>query len=192
MGEAYKKYIEKEKLSRDFSREIANVVNRYFDSFLEKAKENVTPIDESRERAKAQYFKQAMIHEKNKEYEKALEFFLFAVELGHGEACYKAGIYYLNGLGTPINHDKAFTMFELGMRNYYFPANAKLAECYLYGYGTRIDVNKAIDVLEMGTFLDDEDCINLLADLYEKGEYIEKDYELADYLRSKIIPEGEA
>ena len=39
---------------------------------------------------------------------------------------------------------------------------------------------------------DDEDCINLLADLYEKGEYIEKDYELADYLRSKIIPEGEA
>ena len=189
MGEAYKKYIEKEKISRDFSREIADVVTRFFSSF---AKDGTIPMDESREKAKAQYFKQALIHEVNKEYEKALEFFLFAVELGHGEACYKAGLYYLNGIGTPINMDRAFTMFELGMRNYYFPSNAKLAECYLYGYGTRVDVHRAIEVLEMGTFLDDEDCINLLADLYEKGEYIEKDYELADYLRSKIIPEGEA
>ena len=189
MGKAYEEYIKREKISRDFSKEIANIIYKYFsDAVIEKEVRDYQ--EEANEKARNQYFSQALVHESKGEFDKALEFYLFAVELKHGEACYKAGEYYLYGKGVAVNHEKAFFYYSLSAKYLYFPANAKLASCYLYGIGTKIEVEKALDLLELGSFVDDEDCINMLADLYESGRFVEQDYELADYLRCKIIPEG--
>ena len=95
------------------------------------------------------------IYEMNKDYQKALEYYLQSANNEESWACNKVGLYYFNGLGTPKNYQKAFEYFNIGSNSpinnrnpwniynlvylFYLKGNASI--------GIKKDIDKAISLL---------------------------------------------
>lgn len=95
------------------------------------------------------------LHEQNKEYEKALEYYLKSANSEESWACNKVGLYYYLGIGTKKDIEKSFYYFNLGnkapiniknpwntynlVKLFYSKGNAKL--------GIKKDIDKSISML---------------------------------------------
>lgn len=122
------------------------------------------------------------MYEFEKNYQKALEYFLISAGEEESWACNKVGLYYYNGLGTKQDIKKSFTYFNLGSSA---PINTRnnwniynlVVLFYLKGnttIGIKKDIDKSISLLETIKDLDEAKEL-LLYTYYEK------------YLNSKSI-----
>ena len=89
-------------------------------------------------------FRKGDVEYKTKDYEKAVEYYRKAVDLGHIEAQYRLGWAYNHGEGVPQDYMKAAELYEKAVEQGY--ANAQLNLCLLYAYGQGVpqDFHKAV------------------------------------------------
>lgn len=122
-----------------------------------------------------------------KEYEKA---FLHAQKFlytNDSNGLRKLGFFYENGIGIEIDIDKAKECYQ----------KAFDLEDYLSGYNLALiylkenDLEKHLYYLSIGKYYKHIPSIKMLADLYFKGEKIEKNLDIAIELYKQLVERGE-
>ena len=115
------------------------------------------------------------VYEIEKNYEKALSYYLKSADLEESWACNKVGLYYYNGIGTEKDIEKSFHYFNIGanapikVRNPWNIYNLVIL-FYLKGnalIGIKKDIDKSISLLESINYLNETNELLLYA-YYEK------------------------
>ncbi|MDD6881551.1 MAG: AAA family ATPase, partial [Firmicutes bacterium] len=94
----------------------------------------------------------------NNRFDKALEIFTKAAELGSDRAQYNTGYMYMNGLGTAQDYSKAVYWLEKSAAQNNAKAFDALAFCYHNGYGVAKDPYKALEYYQKAAELGHEDA----------------------------------
>ena len=84
----------------------------------------------------------------DQDYAKALEMYLSAGEANYAYACYRAGLYYRDGVHNNQNpeFDKSFAAFSKAAKLGYKLAEYEIAKATFYGEGTEENVAKALEM----------------------------------------------
>ena len=89
----------------------SKVINKDVDKALELYYVLVTTTNDSNIKSRT-FFKMAEIYYERNDYENAIRYYNFAVDLNNPNACYNLGMMYLDGEGVDINIDKAIELFK--------------------------------------------------------------------------------
>ena len=143
------------------------------------------------------------------DYSKCLEWLKKAAEKGHADAVNDIGTMYLNGIGVPIDYEKAADFFsyasslgsfagknnldhmnewartELFYNDKAIPPMIYLGSRYYYGIDGKIDYKKAYELYSKADSLGDHRATAKLGQMYYYGYYVEQDYKKAFDLLSK-------
>ena len=87
------------------------------------------------------------IYSKNKDHQKAVEFFTKSASQGNAVAQGCLGVAYAEGLGVQQSYPKAFELASKSAEQGWREAQAYLATCYLEGKGVQQDYKKAAEWL---------------------------------------------
>mmetsp|Transcript_37538 Transcript_37538/g.42901 ORF Transcript_37538/g.42901 Transcript_37538/m.42901 type:complete len:407 (-) Transcript_37538:194-1414(-) len=80
---------------------------------------------------------------RDQEYSQALNNFLQASDAGHADAAVSAGAMFHEGLGTPLDHQKAFELYQLGGELGNIEGWRNVVRCYVLGEGVQRSVSTA-------------------------------------------------
>ena len=94
----------------------------------------------------------------NNRFDKALEIFTKAAELGSDKAQYQTGYMHMNGKGTAQNYSKAVYWLEKSAAQNFVSAFNTLGLCYYNGNGVAKDLYKALDYFEKAAALGHENA----------------------------------
>jgi TPR repeat protein len=87
------------------------------------------------------------------------------------------GLIFLNGFGIPKDEKKAFLFFQKGSKQNH-PFSISLAGyCLANGIGVETNISEAIHLFQIAIQLNDSWAMNCLAELYLKGQGLEKIYQ---------------
>lgn len=103
------------------------------------------------------------------------------VELGHAEAENYLGMLYLNGIGTDVDVDKAYTHIANAAHKGYANAQYNLGRLYKYGTGCELSFTKAIDWFVKATANGNQRAAYTLGYMYYKGFGVPQSYAKAVY-----------
>jgi TPR repeat protein len=124
-------------------------------------------------------YKVGYIYEKiieTPKYEKAIKWYLMAVDGGHKESAYRLGLLYKKGLGTPQNWSDAIRMFESAMNNGSSSACFELGLINHHGNGVTVDTQKALEYYRKAANNNDLNGQYMMGRLYEDGEFVQSDF----------------
>ena len=194
MNKKIEEYQLKEKALREFSEEIKSLVKDIFDALSVEQKENLKQLANFSKSSKPliQISKQALEFHKNGEYEKALPLLIEAAEHGSGSSCYLVGNYFYEGKGVEVNYSTAYDYYQLGVNLGNNDCRYKIGYMKYFAIGTVRDIDGGLEDMENAALLDSVDAISTLIDIYERGQFVDIDYEVADYWRERIEGIGEA
>lgn len=120
--------------------------------------------------------------------EQALQYYLKAARCGDVEAEYRMGsIYYEGLLGEAINLSLAYEWFEKAAEKHHVDALFNLGYINRNGIGRPADGKAALHYLKQAALQGDSSAAQLIAEMYEFGDLIEKDLVKAKKWRAKII-----
>lgn len=133
-----------------------------------------------------------------KNIDKALKWIGIAADEGYPVAEKIMGMFYFEGKLFAIDEEKAIRYFiksyEHGQRDSYI--YYMLGQSYLYGEFVNTDVNKGIEYITDAAQLHDNQCeIDaqvLLCNIYYKGEFCERNLDVAEKWAQKAIDSGRA
>jgi len=100
---------------------------------------------------------------------------------GNAKAENYLGMFYLNGIGTKKDEDKAFTYIEKAAHSGYAAAQCNLGLLYKYGNGCQLDFKKAIAWFRKGSANGNQKAAYFLGYMYYKGFGVPQDYTKAVY-----------
>lgn len=133
-----------------------------------------------------------------KNIDKALKWIGLAADEGYPVAEKIMVMFYFEGKLFAIDEEKAIhyflKSFEHRQRDSYI--YYMLGQSYLYGEFVNVDVNKGIEYITNAAELHDNQCEVdaqvLLGNIYYKGEYCERDLDVAEKWVQKAIDSGRA
>ena len=98
---------------------------------------------------------------------------------GHAQALNYLGLVYLNGIGTAVNHTKAYQYISSAANKGYVQAQYNLGRLYKYGVGCDINFIKAIEWFEIATANGNQRAAYTLGYMNFKGFGVPQDYQKA-------------
>lgn len=128
----------------------------------------------------------------NENLEEAFSFMLRAAEAGNTEGMKYAGLFYMNGTGTPQDPGKAFQWFIRAADTEDADAMAYVAMCYEDGTGVEKDESKAFEYYAKSAMEENEYGLSGLASCFARGTGVEADPAKAfDYLKQVAEKTGD-
>ncbi|GES98810.1 kinase-like domain-containing protein [Rhizophagus clarus] len=129
--------------------------------------------------------------------QKAFELYRKAADLGNNIAQYELALLYINEEDIEKDYKKAFELSEKSAKGNYLGGIMILGYCYENGIGTHINKRKAFELYQRAFKLNQK-MANLgnslaqynLALMYENGDGIKKDLDLATYWYEKSAERG--
>ncbi|MDR0890086.1 MAG: sel1 repeat family protein [Oscillospiraceae bacterium] len=125
-----------------------------------------------------------------KDYAKAVHWYLKAVEQGHADAQYKLGLLYHVGLGADKDYAKAVYWYEKAAVQGNSNAQNSLGNCYKNGEGVESDNKKAAYWYEKAAEMGNADAQCNLALSYYMGTGVVQDYAKVVYWAKKAAENG--
>ncbi|CAI2177922.1 8907_t:CDS:2, partial [Funneliformis geosporum] len=116
-----------------------------------------------------------------KDVKKAIYWYQKAAHNGNIVAIYNLGNCYRNGIGVNKNYHKAFKLYKKSAKNGCLSGITMVGYCYHRGKGTIVDKRNAFDLFYKAANLGDGIAQYNLGIMYEKGDGIKKNMELATY-----------
>lgn len=104
---------------------------------------------------------------------------------GHARAENYLGMFYLNGIETEKDIDKAFAYISSAAQKDYPEAQYNLGRLYKYGMGCELDFKKAMEWFEKATENGNQRAAYTLGYMYYKGYGVPQDYQRAVYWFNK-------
>jgi len=136
---------------------------------------------------KDSYLYEGLLLSQQKLYAKAFEAFYCGALLFQKDCLYYSGLYLKEGLGTEVDHKKAYCFF---MYAYYLGSGVaafELGMMLIIGMGVNQDREKGVDFLQQATQLGSYWACIMLAKLYESGEFVSQDKQKAlNYLKKAM------
>lgn len=133
----------------------------------------------------------------NKEYDRALKFFMSAYKNGDPVAAFYIGRMYYYGTGVEENDDKAFFYLKIASDKNIKDANAILGAMYGFGMGTEKDIDKAMQLLNDVTEGNEAFSYNMKGRIMigegnnEEGKkWLQKSAELGNEDAQRLLSEG--
>ena len=185
MNKKIEEYIKKEESIKEFENSIYKAVDNFFAGLSEEEKNKIFSSKSFDSKPQKQISAQAYEFHRNKEYEKALPLFIELAEHADPFACYIVGDYFYHGYGINFSYEEAYKYYGLGMKYGSNDCRYKCGYMLFYGEGVAQDVVKGLETIEDAAFFGSEEAINTLIEIYENGIFVDADYEVADYWRSK-------
>ena len=192
MNKKIEEYLKKEEQIREFEQSIIKAIDEFFAGLTEEEKNMIVSNPKLKSKPQKQISLQAFEFHKKKEYQKALPLFIELAEHGNPFACYFVGEYFYHGLGVSFSYEEAYKYYELGVKYGSNECRYKSGYMLFYGEGITQDIVKGLEMIEDAAFFGSYDAVICLIEIYEKGIYIDADYEVSDYWRSKVEEIGEA
>lgn len=125
------------------------------------------------------------IYQRQEDYTMALKYLSEAANKQYSNAQYRLGQMYQTGKGVAQNYDEAFKWYLLAANNNDSMARVRLGDMYYYGLGVKQDDTEALLWYQRATFSDvgefapNATALYTLGRMYEQGEGIEQNYEIA-------------
>lgn len=110
-------------------------------------------------------------------YEKAVELWHQAADLGSADACFNLGVCYSNGYGTDISMKKAFGFYERAAEAGNKDAKFSVALCYLVGKGVYKSYDAAVSIFRELALDGYADAQYYMGVCYENGYGVPVSYE---------------
>ena len=159
----------------------------YFMNFNGPKKDEYMKILNSAEESDQLYLK-AMLQEFNeKNYQKAIELYEKAIELGNSWAMNNLGVMYDKGEGVEQDYQKAKELYEKAIKLGNSQAMNNLGIMYDKGNGVNQDYQKAIELYKKAAELDNDWGTHNLANMYRLGNGVNLDHQKAIELYEKAI-----
>ena len=137
-------------------------------------------------KAHQQILSQALEDERNGKYKEAFELFKELSDHNSRIGYEKVGEYYLKGIGTIKDENRAFTNFLQSKKLGSIKGHFFVGYCKFNGIGTLKDQYNGLIDIENAAFLDSIEAMEFLVDIFERGEYVEVDYDAANFWREKL------
>ena len=137
-------------------------------------------------------FQLGRAYDADKQFAKALEFFLKAAAANFALAQVNLGSLYFNGQGTPKDYGEAAKWDRLAADQGLAPAQANLGAMYLRGQGVAQDYAEAAKLLRAAALQGFAPAQNNLAALYASGKGVEQDFVEAARLYRQAADQGYA
>lgn len=120
------------------------------------------------------------------QYEESVYWLEEAMKLDSVEACYQLGNCYIDGLGVPMDDEKAFSYYMKASVKGHPDAANNLADMYLNGESVPVNEKEAIKWFEFAASKNVVEAMFTLGIIYEQGIGVEADEEKAFqyYLKS--------
>ena len=112
-------------------------------------------------------------------YNKAVELYQKAADLGDSGACYNLGLMYNEGLGVNQNYNKAVELYQKACDLGNDDACYNLGNMYCNGQGVNQNYNKAVELYQKACDLGNDDACYKLGNMYLNGEGVNQDYNKA-------------
>lgn len=125
--------------------------------------------------ARASYYAGILL-EQSHYYTKAFDWYRIAAQQNDGEAIYKMGYFYENGLGIDRNYLKAFECYMQAAEMKHIDAQLKVAFFYENGLGIEQDYNKALKLYLQLANMGNPIAQYKVGRFYEKGDAVEINY----------------
>ncbi len=135
-------------------------------------------------------FDLGMYYYEEKNYTKAVEWFMKAAENGNVKAQYKLGVCYYNGLGITKDETKAVKWYTKAAKENYVNAQNDLAYCYLTGRGVETNYKKAIEWYTKAAEQGSSEAQRYIGDCYYYGWGFTRNYNKAEEWWIKAADNG--
>ena len=135
-------------------------------------------------------FDLGMYYYEEKNYTKAVEWFMKAAENGNVKAQYKLGVCYYNGLGITKDETKAVKWYTKAAKENYINAQNDLAYCYLTGRGVETNYKKAIEWYTKAAEQGSSEAQRYIGDCYYYGWGFTRNYNKAEEWWIKAADNG--
>ena len=136
--------------------------------------------------AHSQILTQALEFEKEGKFKDALTLFNELAEHNSRIGLEKAGEYYLFAKGTSRDENKAYQYFLKGKKAGSPKSHYYVGYCKFNGIGTLKDPNAGLLDIENAAFLDSTEAMEYLVEIFEKGIFVEQDFEVGNFWREKL------
>lgn len=123
-------------------------------------------------------------------YQKAIEYYKKAAELGSVDALKELGVMYGEGIGVEQDYKKAFEYYEQAAKRGNAVALNNLGYMYQHGEGVEQDFEKAKKLYEKAAEQGISGAVSNLGYMYYNGEGVEQDYKKAIELFEKATEQG--
>ncbi|GBC20334.2 kinase-like domain-containing protein [Rhizophagus irregularis DAOM 181602=DAOM 197198] len=111
-------------------------------------------------------------------------------DLGNLHGICNLGVCYENGIGTDIDEEKAFKLYQAAANLGYSYGVNNLGCCYNYGIGIDFDEETAFGLYQKAANSGNEYAQYNLAIMYEHGKVVEENMEKAIYWFKKCADQG--
>lgn len=124
-------------------------------------------------------YEMARKYDREKNYEKALEYYNLSADQGYYEALFRLGTFYKDGYLVQQNYPKAVKLFKSAAKNDNgeTPSNYNLGQMYYEGLGVKKDYSKALEYFKKASIKYSAGYPEYkIANMYHNGIGVKKDY----------------
>ena len=129
--------------------------------------------------------------ETDADYEKAVEYYEKAANLGSTDAAYSLAIIYYLGIHFDVDYEKAIEYLQMGLEQGDSRCQYLMGESYYFGNGVEQDYEKCAEYYKMAAEQGLPIAMNNYGDLFETGMGVELDYDQAFYWYTKAVAFGD-
>ena len=123
-------------------------------------------------------------------YQKAIEFYMRAIEKGNSKAMHHLAYMYVRGTGVKQNYKKAIKLYTLAIKKGNSKSMNNLAHMYQSGNGVERNYQKAINLYIRAIEKELPASMNNLATMYRNGNGVKQNYQKAVELYTRAIEKG--